>query len=157
MTSSKRFTIIGVIVSILLLLFLSIKIPTIQVSYMDGSFYLKEDTFEIGWTHSVEKEPWFETFIRKGDALYLVETKFKTFGAGTPSTGEVIPSDDGFVHMKLDEKLTELNLTVSGNVKTTLYTGTSEVKLYQRVDDYEVVVIEVVKIPLWRLLRGENR
>lgn len=157
MTSSKRFTIIGVIIWILLLLFLSIKIPTIQVSYLDGSFYLKEDTFKIGWIHSVEKEPWFETFRRKGDALYLVETKFKTFGAGTPSTGEIIPSDDGFVHMKLDEKLTELNLTVSGHVKTMLYTEMSEVKLYERVDDYEAVVIEVKKISLWRLLRGEKR
>ena len=156
MTSSKRF-VLGIVVLIAILLSLAIKIPTIQVSYMDGSFYLKEDTFEIGWTHSVEKEPWFETFIRKGDALYLVETKFKTFGAGTPFNGEVISSDDGFVHMKLDEKVIELNLTVSENVKTTLYTKTSEVKLYERIDDYEAVVIAVKKVPLWRLLRGEKR
>lgn len=124
---------------------------------MNGSFYLKNDWFEIGWIHSVEKEPWFETFIRRGNKLYLVETKFKTFGAGTPSAGEVISSDDGFVHMKLDEEVVELNLAVSDNAKTTLYTETSEVKLYERVDDYEVVVITVEKIPLWRLLWGEKR
>src|SRR5690554_6660625 len=114
MMSSRRF-IIGIIILIVFLFSITLKVPTIQVSYMDGSFYLKEDIFEIGWIHSVEKEPWFETFIRKGDALYLVETKFKTFGAGTPSIGELIPSEDGFVHMKLDEKFKVINLTVSEN------------------------------------------
>lgn len=140
---------------LMLLSFLLIKPSTIQVSYKDGSFYLKEDRFEIGWIHSVEKEPWFETFERKGSDLYLIKTRFKTFGAGTPSNGVVIPSNDGFVHMKVNEKMDEIRLVVSKNVKTTLYTETSTVPLYELMDDYETVVFDSKKIPFWRLLRGE--
>lgn len=141
----------------MLLLTLFYKLPTVQVSYMDGSFYLKEDTFEIGWIHSVEKEPWFERFERQSDTLHLTDTRFKTFGAGTPSSGVVIPSDDGFVHMKLDERIEELRLSVSKNVRTTLYTESTTVPLYELVADYETVVIDVKKIPFWRLLRGDYK
>ncbi len=139
----------------MLLFFHFFKVPTIQVSYADGRFYLKGRTFQIGWIHSVEKEPWLEMYERRGKELYLVETKFKTFGAGTPSIGEVIPSDDGFVHMKLDNKMAELRLSVSENVETTLYTENETIPLYTLVDDYESVVIDIQKLPLWQHLRGE--
>lgn len=139
----------------MLLFFHFFTVPTIQVSYTDGRFYLKEKSFQIGWIHSVEKEPWFERYERHGMELHLVETQFKTFGAGTPSTGEIIPSDDGFVHMGVDEKMTELRLSVSKNVETTLYTEHDAIPFYELVDDYESVVVNVKKIPLWRYLRGE--
>ena len=148
---------IGSICFIMLLLFLLLKDSTTQVSYMEENFFLKEETFEIGWIHSVEKEQWFETYKRKNGSLYLVETRFKTFGAGTPSTGEIIRSNDGFVHMKMDMKMDELRLAVSENVQTTLYTKTSTVPLYELVKDYETVIFEVKKIPLWLKIRGEHK
>lgn len=146
----------GMFVVMLLLSLFFIRIPTIQLTYMDGSFYLMEDSFEIGWIHSVEKEPWYETYERKSSDLYLTKTKFKTFGAGVPSSKEVIRADDGFVHMNVNEKMNEIRLAVSSNVKTTLYTGKSEVPLYELVDDYDAVVISVEKISIFNLLRGEK-
>lgn len=140
---------------LLLSLFL-IRIPTIQLSYIGGSFYLYEDEFELGWIHSVEKEPWFETYERQGNDLYLTTTKFKTFGAGVPSSKEVIEMEDGFVHMIVNEKMDEIRLAVSKNVQTTLYTKNSEIHLYELVNDYDTIVIQVVKASLWNLLRGEK-
>lgn len=140
---------------LLLSLFL-IRIPTIQLSYMDGSFYLLDNTFELGWIHSVEKEPWFESYERDGHNLYLKTTKFKTFGAGVPSSKDVIEAEDGFVHMAVNEKMDEVRLAVSKNVRTTLYTENSEIPLYELVDDYETVVIQVDTATLWNLLRGEK-
>ena len=140
----------------LLLSLFFIRFPTILVDYPDGSFYLKGDSFDIGWIHSVEKEPWFESFERKDAELLLTSTKFKTFGAGVPSSDKVIKSDDGFVHMIVDEPMEELMLAVSYNVQTTLYTEKNQIALYELVDDYYTVFIRVEQVSLWNLLRGEK-
>lgn len=140
-----------------LLLILFIKIPVIEVSYNDSRFFLKDDQFEIGWIHSVEKEPWFERYTLKNDNLYLVETRFKTFGAGTPSTGKVLPSSDGFVHMALDYKMDEINLIVSKNVQTTLYTESSSIPLYKIAPDHENFVIKNKELPIWQIIRGDYK
>lgn len=140
---------------LLLSLFL-LRIPTIQVDFAGGRFYVTSTSFEIGWIHSVEKEPWFETYERNGRTLTLTTTKFKTFGAGVPSSDEVIEADDGFIHMTIQERLEEINLAVSRNVRTTLYTKNNEIPLYELVDDYDSVVIHVENVAIWNLLRGET-
>ncbi|WP_225228749.1 DUF1850 domain-containing protein [Bacillus sp. PS06] len=142
---------------IVLLILLFVNVSKLKVSYNDRYFYLDNDTFEIGWIHSVEKEPWYETYEMRNDSLFLNETRFKTFGAGTPSDGTIIPSNDGFVHMLINQKMEDIHLFVSNNVKTTLYTEKSTIPLYELVDDYETVTIEVKKIPLWELLRGDGK
>ncbi len=141
----------------MLLLFLFIKKPVLQVSYSDTVFYLKENEFEIGWIHSVEKEPWFEKYAIKSGKLYLIGTRFKTFGAGTPSDGKIIPSDDGFVHMAMNREMESLNLIVSDRIKTTLWTGGTAIPLYKLAGEYGSVTIEIKKQPIWRLLRGDYK
>ena len=141
---------------VVLLILLLYRIPAVQVLTPDGSFYLKDQTFEIGWIHSVEKEPWYETYQIQDEGLLLVKTRFKTFGAGTPSDGEIIPSDDGFVHMKINRKMEEIHLVVSRDVKTTLYAKTLTIPLFEIVNNHENVDIKVVKLPIWQWLRGEN-
>lgn len=154
---NKRVMVMGGTLFTVLLIALFIKVPVVEVSYNHSSFFLKDHSFEIGWIHSVEKEPWFEKYALKKDNLYLVETRFKTFGAGTPSSGEVIPSSDGFVHMKLDYKMDEINLVVSKNVKTTLYTESSSIPLYKMAPDHETFVIKSKELPIWQILRGEYK
>ncbi|MFE7064565.1 DUF1850 domain-containing protein [Sutcliffiella sp. NPDC057660] len=153
----KRFMMGSTVLLIVLLVLLLVKIPVLQVSFKEDSFFLKEETFELGWIHSVEKEPWFETYERKDDGLLLVWTRFKTFGAGTPSTGETIPSKDGFVHMKINQKMESLQLSVSENVQTTLYLEGRTIPLYTFAEDYETVEIKAIKLPLWQYLRGEKK
>ncbi|MGM0836993.1 MAG: DUF1850 domain-containing protein [Bacillota bacterium] len=155
--SSKRFMMGSTVLLIVLLVLLFVKVPVFQVSFKEDSFFLKEETFELGWIHSVEKEPWFETYERRDDGLLLVRTRFKTFGAGTPSTGEIIPSKDGFVHMKINQKMENLQLSVSENVKTTLYLEGRSIPLYTFVEDYETIEIQAIKLPLWQYLRGEKK
>ena len=159
MNKNKYFKIGSTFFIVLLLFLLSFlfKISTIQVTYPDGSFYLEDDTFEIGWIHSVEKEPWYETYTVKDQQLYLETTRFKTFGAGTPSDGEIIPSDDGYIHMRINREIETIDLVVSKNIKTTLYTKTAIIPLYEQLNDYEVVNIKVVKLPIWQFMWGENK
>jgi hypothetical protein len=152
--NNKRF-IIGSTVSLVLLLLLYYRVPTIEVSYNNSKFYLKDDTFEIGWIHSVEKEPWFEEYQLQNNDIYLTKTRLKSFGAGTPSVGKFIPSNDGFVHMRIDRKIEEIHLVISDLVETTLYLDDSIIPLYKLVNDYETVTIKISKLPLWELVRGD--
>jgi hypothetical protein len=154
---NNKKVIIGSTFLLVLLLFLFIKKPVLQVSYADGAFYLKEKEFEIGWIHSVEKEPWFEQYMMKNNKLYLVGTRFKTFGAGMPSDGEIIPSSDGFIHMAMNREMEFLNLTVSERIKTTLHTGDTTIPLYKLAGEYGSVTIEIKDQPLWQLIRGDKK
>ena len=57
--------------------------------------------FVLQWTHSVEKEGWRERFqVQPDGSLMLVETRFKTFGAGVPDrVGTDTRLVDGWVVM----------------------------------------------------------
>lgn len=141
---------------VLLFCLFGLRIPTIAVFYENQSFLLKSNDFQLGWIHSVEKEPWFETYELKGGELFLKSTKFKTFGAGVPTENRIIKSSDGFIHMVVDRKMSEVTVTVSENVQTTLYTNENIIPLYQLMDDYETITIGIVKISLWRWIWGES-
>jgi len=71
-----------------------------------------------------------------------------------PVDGEIIPSNDGYVHMKIMRQMDSLTLVVSENVQTTLYSGDKKVPLYKLADkDYEEINISVKSIHLWELLQ----
>ncbi|WP_424475402.1 DUF1850 domain-containing protein [Oceanobacillus kimchii] len=107
------------------------------------------------WIHSVEKEEWVEVYKINENKLSLIETYFKTFGAGVPAQGEVIPSSDGYIHMKMDVSYKELNIAVSENVKTTLSTDKKDVHLYKLTENYNNVVLTVKELFIWKVWEGE--
>ncbi|QQK78016.1 DUF1850 domain-containing protein [Salicibibacter cibarius] len=57
------------------------------------------DEVEVSWIHSLEHTPWIETFrIDEEDQLILSETRFKSYGAGTPEdTDGTLTVEDGFM------------------------------------------------------------
>ena len=154
--SSKKFWLLAAvaIIALVLPLFL-IRKEIVLVKYEQGQFLI-ENEFTIGWIHSVEKEPWFEIYTVHNNQLFLKETYFKTFGAGTPSDGTFIKTDDGYVHFILNKPFQEINMVISKNVKTTLYTKNEEIKLYKLAEDYSNISFKVQKIPLWKYIRGEK-
>lgn len=151
--SNKRFWLI-----VLILVALSpiawMKKEVVLVEHSQGHFYL-QDSFTLGWIHSVEKEPWFEVYIPQKGKLLLKETYFKTFGAGTPSEGTYIETDDGYVHYLINQPVDEVNMMVSDNIKVTIITDQQEIKLYELVENYSNVSIKMKKVFLWEYLRGE--
>ncbi len=126
----------------------------VLVEYSQGRFYL-QDGFTLGWIHSVEKEPWFEVYVPQNGKLLLQETYFKTFGAGTPSEGQFIETNDGFLHYAVNQLVEEVNMMVSDNVAVTLYTQQQEIKLYEFIENYSNVSIKIEDVFLWQYLRGE--
>ncbi|QDI91734.1 DUF1850 domain-containing protein [Salicibibacter halophilus] len=57
------------------------------------------DEVEVSWIHSIEQTPWIETFqINEEAQLVLSETRFKSYGAGTPEdTDGTLTVEDGFM------------------------------------------------------------
>lgn len=152
----SRWFIFGGIAVVMLLLSLSIRVSAIRVTTDGWQEHIPVDRFEIGWIHSVEKEPWFETYEARDGRLYLTKTRFKTYGAGVPSEGKIIPSDDGFVHMALDQEVRELRIFTSADVRTTLYTEKGELPLYDPGGERWSVSITHEAVPLWRLIGGAH-
>ncbi|QKY70178.1 DUF1850 domain-containing protein [Lentibacillus sp. CBA3610] len=65
------------------------------------------DEIEIAWTHSVEHTPWIERFrVDEKGRLTLIETRFQSYGAGTPeNTNGTLTVENGFI------VITDLNET----------------------------------------------
>lgn len=141
---------------LLFILFTFLKVPVVQLNFDQEIYYVKEDTFQIEWIHSVEKEEWGEVYERKGRSIVLTETYFKTFGAGMPSDGEVVDSKEGYVQMKIDRPMKEINLVVSNNVQTTIETENGKTHLYELTDDQDNVHISVQSIHLWDYMGGKS-
>ncbi|MEC5423947.1 DUF1850 domain-containing protein [Virgibacillus sp. C22-A2] len=139
---------------IVLLFLLFIKLPVIQFDFGQEIYYLKSDAFHLKWIHSVEKEEWVEIYQRHKDEIILTETYFKTFGAGVPADGEIIESEDGYVHMRIDRQMADFNLIVSENAQTKLVTEEAEIALYELTDEYGNISISVEYIHLWEYVGG---
>lgn len=141
---------------LVLLFFLLFRLPVITFDFGNEKYFLTEDDFTLQWIHSVEKEEWLEKYERDGDRLLLTETTFKTYGAGVPTDGEIISSEDGYVHMRIDRHLPEMNLTVSENAQTTIMTEDKTIPLYELTEDYEFVAISIERIHLWQYIGGKK-
>lgn len=140
-----------------MLLFLSfIKYPVIQFAFEDQTYYLTDDTFQLKWIHSVEKEEWIEVYERDQDQFLLTKTILQTFGAGTPSDGSIIESDDNRVHMKINRQMDQIDLVISENVRTSVITQHKEIPLYVLAEDYTNVNITVTNVYLWEYLGGKR-
>ncbi|MCT1577920.1 DUF1850 domain-containing protein [Oceanobacillus kimchii] len=152
---SKNKWIVGGAITVVLLFFLFNKVTVVEVGIDGRSYYIHDREFELKWIHSVEKEEWVEVYKINENKLSLIETYFKTFGAGVPAQGEVIPSSDGYIHMKMDVSYKELNIAVSENVKTTLSTDKKDVHLYKLTENYNNVVLTVKELFIWKVWEGE--
>lgn len=148
--------------SFLVLLFLlkHITFSVLTFETNEQLLWSREDGFSLQWIHSVEKEEWIENYKKIEQDLLLTTTRFKTFGAGVPST----PNDtsqtkieDGFVVMDIHRHFPSLELVVSQNVQSTLLVGEKTFSLYEWAGNYETVKISIQSLSLWDMyLKGER-
>lgn len=108
--------------------------------------------FALQWQHSVEKEDWREEYVRQGRKLLLTRSQFKTYGAGTPNTGQLQDQGLGLIGYQVNRSLERLSWTVSGNVRSTLWLDNMAWPVHAWLDDYEELDFQVRRLPLWRFL-----
>lgn len=123
-----------------------------EVQWREQTVYLKASSFSIEWIHSVEKEKWLEFYERRGSEWVLTQTRFKTFGAGVPSSGAPAGTKDGFVEYEVQRPLKELRLVVSPHVQSTLHLSNQRILLYNQIPPYEEVLMRPVDIPLYEYM-----
>ncbi|NDI33537.1 DUF1850 domain-containing protein [Chengkuizengella sediminis] len=83
----KNIWIITILIMLYILFFFPVTVLLIQSdNEINQKFYIHNfNEFSVRWIHSVEMEEWEEFFEIQGVSIVLNSTRFKTFGAGTPS------------------------------------------------------------------------
>lgn len=145
--NKKFFTLlIGVLLALLAVLFIPINVVQMQ----KDSFicYFKDDFFELSWIHSVEKEEWSERYRVDKSGFSLIESRFKTFGAGVPNSAKSTITKDGFVAFETDIKFNNINWIISSNVNSTLKLKDKKFKVYEHFEEYSELIFSTKKSPL---------
>ena len=145
-----------IVLGVLALALLFAQTRVVVVKSDDFECYFKDKNFELSWIHSVEKEDWIEGYRVEKDGFTLISSKFKTFGAGVPSDGNITKKEEGFVIYDTDIKLHEINWIVSQNVNSTLNINNKSFKVYKHFDEYSELHFLVKKLPFWKLYIKEN-
>lgn len=150
------------VVSFLIFVFLNVfyaKHPVIVVNF-DDKACLIEDSFELMWLHSVEKQWWIERYQADADGLLLTDAYLQTFGAGTPSTEAVVSNNSrdhpGYIHYRINTHLPHLNWMISHNIKASLITKDGTLPIYTWVSDYTNIYIAPKQLSLWTQLFQES-
>ena len=130
------------------------------LTFDDQSCYIEQDSFDLKWQHSVEKQWWIEHYQVDQGSLLLTDTYFQTFGAGTPATGTLARDDGGrykgYVHYQINTKLPYLDWMVSSNIFAVMILPNKTLPIYQWVDDYTSIHIQPKSLSLWALFLKEN-
>lgn len=136
MRSNKRLFWWGVAVAVLTVAAISsitvfLQAPRVVVENQDdGTVYYSapaEDGMSItlSWVHSIEHEPWTETYTVNGKSLLLDEITVKSYGAGVPANpGGVTTVEDGVIHVRgINKRFPELRWVHSHDTNYTVRIG----------------------------------
>lgn len=141
--ASKSKTLIALLVLILCgLAFLLWPLERLKISSQGEFCYLEDSHFVLQWRHSVELQDWQEHYHLSSGRLFLDASYMQTFGAGTPSSGEVIDAPEGYVGLRSEVVLPSLHWIVSRNMQGKLITQQGTWNIYQLVPDYTEVKIQ---------------
>ncbi len=114
--------------------------------------------FTMRWIHSVELEPWEETFrVDENMDIILDRTRFKAFGAGVPdSAGKRVDTSDGYINfLDIDQPMDTLVYGISPVAQHTLIVGGQEYPLYEDLPaDIGVEIIIEEKLAFLKYLRS---
>lgn len=141
------------------LIILLIPYTTLNVTRLDTNeviikkLIIKDAQFKMRWIHSVELTPWEEIFEISNGKIYLIETRFQSFGAGVPDVaGNHTEVDDGYVtYSGIHQEMPVLNYGISPIAKHELILGSKAsdcYKLYEILPDDTAVSFQAIKASL---------
>ncbi|WP_239495398.1 DUF1850 domain-containing protein [Salinicola halophilus] len=109
--------------------------------------------FTLRWMHSVEKEDWEEWFsITDDGAIEITGTRFKTFGAGVPSSaGTETHLEDGWVVMTGIDRIVDPLLVQAAAAEHYRLIHDGHVLTLSRDEPPPILEFVAVRAPLWRV------
>lgn len=111
----------------------------------DQPCLLPQTSFTLKWRHSVEKSLWQENYVLQDDVFVLTHTYVQAFGAGVPASGQVIAAPDGYIGLKVDVTLPQINWVVSRNMQGEILFDNQVLPINQLVPDYTTVHLAPIK------------
>ncbi len=111
----------------------------------------------IEWTHSVELTRWRETYkVNKKGKFELIESRFKSFGAGVPANeGKEFFSENGWNVMRdFNRVFLFIPIMISCNVKQEIFLDDKQIKLCDISNDASFLDIKNEKISIWQYIAG---
>ncbi|QNB45337.1 DUF1850 domain-containing protein [Thermanaerosceptrum fracticalcis] len=109
-----------------------------------------KEEFSLAWRHSVELQPWEETFRvnLKNQEFVLVETRFRAYGAGVPnvSPGRYALENGFIVYKNLNQPYTSLPFYLSHYALYHLKIGNQDYNLSLLVPDNTKVSLSLQKL-----------
>lgn len=126
-------------------------------SYPGGHVFIRfavnpSERFFVQWTHSVEQTPWREVYEIAPwghSGMRLVETRFKSYGAGVPAdTGRAGRIIDGWIVSDLDEKRGEV-IYILSRKDYLLGLDSRTITLANIVPQYTSLRFSVQYLPWW--------
>jgi hypothetical protein len=124
--------------------------PTLVVENQEtGQIYYETNAYDgltvtLRWIHSIEHEPWQETYHVEGNGLILDEVAIKSYGAGVDGDpGGITTIEDGVIHTRnINKRFEDLRWVHSHATKHTLRVGDHQID----TDDIEHRAFVVLKI-----------
>lgn len=107
------------------------KRPTLVVQNQEtGQVYYQTDAQDglkvtLRWIHSIEHEPWQETYFVEGNGLILDEIAIKSYGAGVDGDpGGITTVENGVIYTReINRRIEDLRWVHSHDTKHTLRVG----------------------------------
>ncbi|MDO5034056.1 MAG: DUF1850 domain-containing protein [Actinomycetaceae bacterium] len=105
--------------------------PTIYVEDQDtGEIYYQTEatdglTIKLRWIHSIELEPWEETYVVEGGELFLEELAIKSYGAGVEANPPGVTTvENGVIYTRgIHQEVEDLRYVHSHRTKHRLLVG----------------------------------
>lgn len=135
--------------------FLSQQYTVITVENQDCK--IQSPKFSLSWIHSVDKTPWLEHYERTDQGFNLTHSIFKTFGAGVPHDGKVLPSNDGMIHYEMNQFMAEINWIIDQDVRSTIIIPNEYLwEIYKTSTRYTEAHIRNQSLNFWQRLIIRN-
>lgn len=118
----------------------------------------KAEGFQICFIHSVNRRPVCDTLQVRGGELFIVSSRFDSFGAGMPdgSTQEGVLRrlPDGWLEWRIEKAVPEVTLRVGRTAEHRLVLKGKEVALAELADPGQALSFRPGRISLWDILRA---
>ncbi len=125
---------------------------------LEQTFFLPDNTFTLGYIHSVQLTPVEEFFRAEQDnTLMLYKTIYESFGVGLPFTQEVgqFDMEDGKFVLKMERPFNSIKLRVSPIPEHWVSIGETRYELIDLVTEADGL-IELSAVGRWVLKLGRK-